>query len=424
VVVVNASSLQLVSNDTFTFTQLYSDAPSVRTMYQVLTSAATDENLLVFISSVGTNMGHANWPLEWSRVAQAVAGLGGTYSVFLDIQPTDDYALVGRGSPFLNTGFFPYRGTEASTVVSNATKPVGAPTLAANLRGVLAPDNRGFYSTVLSNRTSTFDQSTLALVDAIALQPPTPWPAMTAGQQLAYSYISQQLLCDQAPPPPPPSCTDIRAAYTNENEVPSSWYSTLEGNNLPYPSGQSFTVDDFDSVKAQLRTEVGYVVVIRQFFQNISALYTDIQTGQDAILAAAYQAVASSLQPGGGTKITPMWQSAITGAETISDDIGSLACGTPAKLALDLFFVSSNIAMASANASSGASLQRLETTFDGLQQRSLDDFAASLTVIGNLFDLILTDWGRLQALGLPLGAIRSSGISLSMEWCSLPWTAP
>jgi hypothetical protein len=394
VVIVDGSTLELLFNGTFNFTQLYSDDPDVQTMYQVLTGAARNENRLVFISSVGTDMWHGAWPVQWSRVAQAVAGLGGTYQVFLSIQRTDDYALVGRGSPYLNTGFFPYRGTEVSTVITNAIKPAGAPTLASNLRGVLARDNRGFYTPVLSNRTSTFDQTTLGLVDAIALQPPTPWPAQSPGQQAAYTYISEILLGSTAPDP------DIRAAYTNENQVPSTWLSILLS--LSYPSGQSFTESDFDSVQAQLETEIEYVSVIRQFLQNIEDLYTQTQTGVDAILNGAYQAVKNDLQPGGGTGMTPRWQSVIAGAETISDDIGSLAGGPAVKLALDLVFVSANFAMAAANATGGAALQRVETTFDGLQQRSIADFAASLTVIGNLFDLILTDWGRLQALGVPL----------------------
>lgn len=58
--------------------------------------------------------------------------------------------------------------------------------------------------------------------------------------------------------------------------------------------------------------------------------------------------------------------------------------------------------MAFANDSNGNNLQNLETTFDALEQKSIDDFFAMQTNVGNLFDLILSDWGRLQKLGEPL----------------------
>ena len=391
VVVIYGDSLQLVSNDTFDLDHLYSYDPSKRTMAQVLGWAAADENSLVFISSIG-NMTHDFLPVQWPEVAQAVQSVGGTYSVFMDIGPGDDYALVGRGSPYLRTGLYPFVGTEASTVVSNTIRPVGAPQRASNLRGVMALDNRGYYAPILSNLTSTFDQGALSLVDAVALQPPTPWPAMTSGQQAAYTSISSCLLSGLN--------TDIRAQYTNNNLHPSDW---LSSGCLPVAqSCQALPQDDFTQVGCQLRNEFNFVNDVRAFRDNIKTLKTSQAITLDDTLDGAYDWVSSSLQPSDGTKLSPKWQAAISGAETISDDLATIVAGAPAKLALDAVFVTTNFSIAAANDQNGRALQNVETTFKELKDRATADFGSSLTVIDNLFDLILTDWGRLQALGGPI----------------------
>lgn len=388
-VVVYRDSLELVYQNTFNFDRLYSDDPGVWTLSAALVDASMKENYLVLISSIG-NLSHDSWPDQWSKVAQGLEALGATYSVFQSLQSGDDYSFVGSAGSFYNSNSTGNGAVEASSVISGATRPAGANPRASNLRGVLAQDNLGNYRPTLTNLTASYDQSDLALLDAVGLQPPTPWPAMTPGQQAAYLSISEKLCC-----------ADIRAAYVNDNIAPSTWLSDLDG--LTYPSSGGFTQEDFNTVKAQLTTEINYVADVRQFYANIVILYTQLLASQDGTLTGAYNAVAQALKPHNSTTISPKWLDAISTAETLTDDLASFGGGDfPAQLALDVVFISINHGMKSANNQNGAALQNVETTVDQLKEKSINDFNASQTNVGNLFDLILSDWGRLQALGQPL----------------------
>lgn len=378
-------SLQLVYQNTFNFDRLASDDPNVWTMQAALQDVAASQNYLAIVSSIG-NLAHDSWRPQWSRVAQAIERLGGTYSVFVSLNAGDDYAFVGDSETSFGNG-----AVEASSVVTNATKPAGAPTRPSNLRGVLAQNLNGYYRPILSNLTSTFDQSTLALLDAIALQLPTPWPTQSQQEQAAYQSLSLQLCC-----------ADIRAHYTNSLADPDNWQAQLDG--LQYQSNNSFSATDFNNVKQQLKTEFTYVADVQRLYRNLKNLYTEMQTGEGAILDSAYNAVRGSLNPDSGAKVAPDWLATISSAMLLSGDVASIGGGPTTKLMLDMAFVSLNLGIGLANSQTGVPLTNLDATVNELKQKSVEDFNASLTATGNIFDLILSDWGRLQGLGAPLRA--------------------
>ncbi|MGH9842813.1 MAG: hypothetical protein ACREEM_29080 [Blastocatellia bacterium] len=383
VVVIYRDSLQLVYQNTFNFDQLYSDDPGAWTMTRVLEDVRGHGNYMVLISSIG-NLWHGNWPAQWSKVGKAIERLGGTYSVFVSLASGDDYAFVGATDTKYGEG-----SVEASLVISRATHPAGSSLKKSKLRGVLAQNNRGNYRPILSNLTSPYDQSTIGIVDAVALQPPVPWPDLTGavGSNNAYHYIGQKAF----------KVDDIRGSYTSE--IVTITQGDVEG--VEYDeSGCNCSKPEFDAVKSQLVDEAIYVSDIRALKTAIKDMQGLIHGEGNTIIEDAYTEVSSSLQVDKDKSVTPKWLTVVEFfASSVGDGI-AITAGPEAKLGFDMLNGLLHTTLSLSNDKLGVSKTSLATTFANLKDRTDEDFNNAETMTGNLFNLILSDWGRIQALGM------------------------
>ncbi|HST21036.1 MAG TPA: hypothetical protein VLR90_07960, partial [Blastocatellia bacterium] len=110
--------------------------------------------------------------------------------------------------------------------------------------------------------------------------PFTPFPGTEAD---AYTYISNQLN--------PYFKGDIRPEYQNTNYTNSFGFYQQQLENMEYPQGASFTEADFNTVKATLCPELGFVSPVASLFNNMGALAFDIQNVQNVQLPAAWDNV-------------------------------------------------------------------------------------------------------------------------------------
>jgi hypothetical protein len=412
VVVIYRDSLQLVYQNTFNFDELYSDDPSVWTMTSALNDVANRGNYMVLISSIGNLPAKPNyWQAQWVRVGQALERLGGTYSLFMSLAAGDDYTFVGGAYTRLGDG-----AAEASKIVTRETTGNSSP-LASNLRGVLAQNHQGNYAVSLSrfstppdadgNLTdSTIEDFSDSLIDGISLQPPTTWPATdTPGRQAAYRWINAQVL----------PASDLRGSYINSENPFDTWSSEIKGYSCP--QGQGFTCpqtqdskcpadtsddSDFCTVQKQLADETNYAYYVTKHETDILGVYTDNQANISLLLDGIETDIKNIVDPPSEARNATRWETIFAVAQTIIGDAGAVEGGPPAKLALDTGFSMIKLASAFSNDENGSPLENAEHTIDEFKTKAVDDFLAHQAVIGNAFDLILTDWGRLEALGNPL----------------------
>jgi hypothetical protein len=418
-VALNRQTLQLLFQKTYTpidnpgigegpLNQLDSDLNSL----QGNCPPRGDSCPLVFVSTIGTVFKPQVYdPLTdpplleaWYKVAHDLAALeGGTYSVFEQLNSGDDYALVGS---FDSVNSFP--AAEASSVISKAIQQAGASIPASNIRGELTLDHQYGYAPALSNLKSTWDKSTVSLLDAIALQPPTAWPYPQPGhpgQQAAYLYFSSSPVVDTC------LCQDIRSAYANQNSYSSfsNWYTNVSLAQYPYANQQNppFSEEDFTLLKDQLETELQYAASIQGYLNNISLLFSGQESSISLILSGDYATVEQYLY----APPPPSTNTALFATLTAVGGMASLASyftpvGPAAQFAFDGVSVGMNVAASTTNfqSSSGSINEQgmLESTYADLSTDAVNYFADTSDQIGNFFALILTDWGRMEALGKPL----------------------
>ena len=318
--------------------------------------------------------------------------MGATYGVFESLGAGDDYALFGSHSAVLKPA------TEASSIVSRAVQPQGAATLPSNIRGELAPNHEWNYRPTLSNLTSTFNSSANSLLDTIALQAPVAWPypqAGHAGQQSAYLYFSQ-LSC---------VCNDIRSSYNNLNATLSDYYTAVSG--AQYVANPNFSSRDFALLQTQLKTELEYARAIQKFEGNFDLLYTEQNSNVGLLLTQDYGIVSSNLY----VPPPPATSHVSFGILTGLGDLFSLASyltplGPELQFGFDAASIAFNTGALFTNNSDGTPAINqsglLTSTYGDLAGDAANNFADGQEVVGNFFDLILSDWGRMKTLGLPL----------------------
>jgi hypothetical protein len=234
------------------------------------------------------------------------------------------------------------------------------------------------------------------MLDAIAFQPPTPFPTWTDAQLNAYTDLSIAVTTGNS---------DVRSLYTDIKQVPATWLTTIE--RQTYASTTRYTQDDFNSVKAQLIQEFTALSGIYAFRTSLSQLYTQLEFAQTGALDAAYNAVNTALAPSPDSSVPPLWQSMFGDAGNILSAVVGLA-SPEAYVGLDIVFTAAETGMEYASPDSSNPFQSLQTTFGQLQQQTQAAFTANLGTLNRLFDLVTTDWGRMQRLGIPLnnGNIR------------------
>jgi len=420
VVILDRTTLSLTSNQTFDFTQL--DCPGGSCMAQVLQQAAGEENNLVIISSIG-NLWHNPWTEQWAQVGQAIQALGGTYSVFVELSSamenppyqTDDYALIGAASPDTPSGLPTFWADEASSIISRAIEPVGLTTPASNIQTILEPDRREYYRPHLSTLTQNFlSQYSFTFLDTVALQAPVAWPypqPNNVGQNAAFTYINQQVC----------QCQDIRARYQDMDPALIQLYER-EVEQLSYPANDAnFSKSDFNTLKSQLVQELSYAGIIQGYEQGLLRL-VDAQDGAVAlILDSAYGQLMSSLWPHPSSQqlTTEIIFDFISAVETIFKAASYITpAGPVVQVAMGVSSAAIGFGLSVAENADGSSGldygagQALTAKWSQLSEQALIYLTQSQDEIANLFGLILSDWGRLQAFG---GAIENGTVVLTSE---------
>lgn len=397
-VVLDSQTLTLISNQTFTPL----DAQQLNEMSQIVSNTPfynclpESQNCPIFIlSSIGNVAKPTSGPAlkAWLQLGSTIQqSAGGTYNVFESLGAGDDYALLDAYSAQRPPA------TEASSVVSRAVQPLRAVTLPSNIRGELIPNHQWNYAVSISNLSSTFNSSSVSLLDATALQAPVAWPYPQpghTGQQNAYVYFSQ-LTC---------TCNDIRSSYNNLNATLSDWFTTVS--TAKYTTNPKFTYGDFTLLQIQLKTELEYARAIQKFEGNFDLLYTQENSNVGLLLTQDYGIVQSHLY----VPPPPVTHHVLFGVLTGLSDLFSLASYlTPLGPAVQFGFDAASIAMNTGalftSSPSGPpainQLGMLRSTYGNLAGDAANNFADGQEVVGNFFDLILSDWGRMKTLGLPL----------------------
>lgn len=391
-VVVDRATLQPIFSDTYhTFMNTDSSSEEDRLATQ-LQQYVDIENVLVFLTTYGSP--HNGYTPNFADIARYATNLGGTYEALYNLNAGDTYSLVSAANAPGVSSQLPkavYARESGSKITPN--QPAGL------LRGVLGRGRRGNWY-----RPLTSDHSGVANLDfyRIIAQAPTPFPALSgAGEQQAYSYISQQLTLGP----------DFRTAYTDSNKDLDNLNTQLL--NLADAGGErcTTTVDRcvttavgkngptaFCTVKAQLLTEMEYISDVRQYGGNLTELWDSQQSNISLTLGAVSQRVKDNIRPDSGSTTLSIVESTI-------GTLLSVGRAVPGEAA-PVFGVASAVfsfGTGLANSLNGDSTtDGVNTKVGELQQQAADSFAQQKVVQGVLFDSITQDWGKLQALGLAL----------------------
>ncbi len=415
VVILDRTTLAMTQNQWW---QAQSDASEVTAVSNFLANFGSQNNL-IFMAFFGdthydtssTSVAMANRLIWWNMSQNAIVQLGGTQQVFYLMnnqehappQQLDDYTLVGGFLDEVNTGLQAQTYAEMSSIISRETEANPQPSL---MEGFLHMDHQGYYSP--GSYTHQFGMAMPSVADAVNASrlSPTPWPfpgSDTSKSQAAYTWISQQLCC-----------SDIRAAYINQNVLPQLWLdelSQLSYNSAALPSSDEA---DFDAMKAQLTTEFQYVAAVRQLQANIRQMYNDQQSNVGLELQQAQDEVTASAQVALNTSApSASWLGILGDAFSVVGAVGGFLpngpedpeIGPAIATAASLGTLATQIAADETNDAAGTSLQaeeNINTTAGQMAGKAADEYARTLTQLGNQFDRVVTDWGRLKTLGAPL----------------------
>ncbi len=279
-----------------------------------------------------------------------------------------------------------------------------AATSPTNVEGVLVQDHEGYYFPRVQGALQSLASAQITSLVSASLQPSMPWPFMsTQGQQNAYTWISGQLCC-----------SDIRASYINLNISPEKLLTQLT--QISYPSAQSgsFTQADFNDVREQLEIEFGYVSDVRNLQSNILALYQSQQSDVALILQQAQDDVLADIYNGKQPPVQTAspWSTFTTDVFPIVSDLAGFlgpGAGNAIKTALGVGTLVINSAVDRSNDASGnsqfmLSLANQQIAGSNLAQYAINQYTDSLVTLGNDFNRVLSDWGRLRTVGGPISS--------------------
>ena len=217
------------------------DQNTLETLVGKLNFVATNRpGAMVMLRTNGKPKAHTT---AWGDLGNALTALGGTSSVWDELDGTGDYALVGRSGAGSTSALRESASAEASGPLQAGNMNTGAKATAGTLRGMIGrgPDAMGIIRASTSLPTEeTKDVNGIPILanpfemTAVAAAAPQPWPLSDAGSTAALRWISQQLelgdpsttgagYCYQ------PTTWDLRAEYCNAAES-GSWSSTITTN--------------------------------------------------------------------------------------------------------------------------------------------------------------------------------------------------
>jgi Bacterial Ig-like domain (group 3) len=401
----------------------------------------------------------------FAAFAAAVNSVGGTsYAV---AGPTytsqDNYALVG------------YLGAGNALTGGAAELSTAFPGQLGVLHGTLQRDQNGLYrpgqtspeQQGMFNAKGGMNDSDFTLGET-SYQQPVVWPSNSAtvllpgastiaGQQAAYRFISNWLLGGYYMKTiQGPHQDDIHYFFSSSTNT-SIDYHTMDPANLPLPTvgtwstfgctsfdgttctfqatgdsaASSFTVSDFNAVKAQLSLEVIYLTNTLQFLVTGSTNLKDVVSAGNANVGLALSAAANTIEGSGMANLDAQaiamktvsfsWQSLLGTLSGIAETLASIESFGAASVAFNLLPPTSQYEITRVSSSAnaiGAILSAAGSAggiIQPIQPPSPQPFAKLTTTVGNLAtqdlqspliiafdttaDNITSDWGRLSTIG-------------------------
>lgn len=381
---------------------------------------------LVFLQGLGTPLyqnpdpqfeGIRKYASE--QLSAPIESLGGIADVFNKSMYSGTgntgYALAGssalRNDMAANTPIPPY-----APEASGASTGMNASKLTF-LDGTLKRNRYGHFEPV--NGAAALTKA--ALVPVIAYQPRTPWPTgQTAGEQAALVYLNDQVL--QLPPPgdPPKTCYqpayhDVRYRYcdpgvqfgntgTGWKDVSQQLVSILSPPTckVPYPGdGNGFSAQDWDAVCIDIGQEAAWVHRVHLGISNLTGFYLQAADASSN-LQTTVQAVVNDLTMTNSTASTAgFWIS--LAADAVNIVAAGLSGGTDLTIEAAATGVLGNTSALTGEALSGVDgssyLGQVDTTANDLPNQVYNRYYAAGSMLGELANMIVGDYGKLQALG-------------------------
>jgi hypothetical protein len=334
--------------------------------------------------------------------SQTIQGLdfGGTAGVFNTA--TGGYALAGSdglGEP----GSLTSTGVEASSSLTN---------LGGSVSGLLRRNGQSDYEPVMGGIPSSTNPAGLGIgtrLPVIANQPTTPWPTDSLSDAPAIlKYLATHVLGGAfATPPADASCyvpavPDVRSEYCNLGLIQTSNWSTAVTTllNLEEKAPAGFNAADWTTVTTELVKEMNIVSSVYNYVTTTQSWLSG--NGNTAAIGQVVSQIDTALKPPPSPAGSPAgWWTDLSAAAFGVAQIGSDVLGGEGVTTLLSAF--SGIGWLVADLIDGPGGEPQLAT--RISQSDVADLASQLTTryaamqaaLGHFGDLIVTDYGKLQA---------------------------
>jgi hypothetical protein len=349
----------------------------------------TDQRLVI-IQSVGT--GHLTGSAGAAQsLVRDIDQLGGTPEYFtpsLTATPASHYryALVGAATDL------PWHATtslESSTAMTHPGKipgKNGQPT--GRIDGLVQRDRDGLYT---PSAGDTVGETNVDLY-SIVYQPAQPWPDAEDTTNLKYVADNIGL----------PGYPTVRPAYTNAL-LKGSWpnYSRkLEGLTCPPTPPQSGACDasSFEAVKTELLAEFGWVTKAYDLVGELRSPYSQA-TPLGFNVQTIANAVKDSLPVPNDATVTARWQQIFGAVMTTAEFVASVAGQGKAAAVFGLVGAAVTMADQTMQTPSGGPADDVTAAAGNLGARLGNQQTATYQWLNNLQDILLSDYGKLSAVG-------------------------
>ncbi len=388
VVVLDRTTLTLQSNETVTNyadletainTSQSEPVPTSHSVVHYVTGGGQSDQSLVIVQSVG-NGPLSGSPSPGGYLYEYLDQLGGTpESLQGSLAGGHPYALVGVAN---NLPWYGTSALESSPVMATSSAP-GQPN--GQINGMLKRDRTGLFTPVTGDPAGPINSDLFAVV----FQPAQPWPY--ASDQ-ALPYIANGIQMGGYP--------DVRSGYTNLNIDFDTKAALLKDLHC---TGESFCGQDFNEVKSELLNEFAWVSTVRLFINNVLSPYEQNGTGAIFAVDSIYDDIENSLPP------PPKMSTALNWLSLISDafDIAAAVAAPESANASEALSVGAGALGIGSNflvAPGGGTADTVTADApDDLSAQLADQQTAAVEGIDRLEGILLTDYGKLSAVGTKAG---------------------
>jgi hypothetical protein len=371
---------------------------------------------LVFLQSIGTPIVPTQFSQQQEEAARAISPLieqlggvadafnkswwfGGTASGSPGYALAGSTALLGDAPSGAQVGVY---GSEASSAAPGAKSPV-------LLDGLLKRNYLGRYEPVAA---ASVAGAAPALLPTTVYQPSQPW--LYSGETStsikgALTWFSNELGLeyDSASSCYEPAYPNVRFEYCDTNPKAGSWdvlaSNVMNETLFPFPGEAACNCqeDDWKNVRKQLSSEMTWVHYIQTglttgglslndaLTDSSSAAYIDLEATANTVLDAVDMANSSAAVVG-------FWVTLASNALKFAKNFASSDGLGPA---LGIFSTIGPLAENLAALDSNTTLGQIQTTAKELPSELSSRFIAATNQLGLFQSIIVSDYGKLQALG-------------------------